>query len=507
MRGPGYVGVQRPSRGRRGLVLSMRWFGEVHQPPVICEVPPETLPWMSTPTPLPGTSGGGRRTGQHQGRSLTGGPLRLIAQYDVKEHSHSRSVIHDRGLMLRRTRDTATTSTLARVNRTTILEALRNSGTLSRQQIGAVTGLSPATVNRLTSALIKEGIVASAGLEPSTGGRPSVLLRYAGGSRLVAAIQLRADRALGILVDFNAKVVYRREIEFDPRPFRPNDHPDSVTLGGEREGGLAQTIELFDLLINEAQTMGTPCLAVGIAVPGVVQHPEGSVGRMPELGWDGVQLGTLLRQRTSLPVVIENDANALAFGELHHGAGQGVNSLVALVLENGLGAGIITNRELHRGARGEAGEIGYLLMDRSSLRRSYADYGDLEDRIGSVALTRTARERGIEVAERELFTAWDIFSLAGRGDAAARELGDEILDMVAIAIAAMVMVLDPELVVVGSSSAGSAEAVIPGIRERLTGRIIRVPPLAAATYRTDGVLLGVAELAASEVSGFAYLAY
>jgi predicted NBD/HSP70 family sugar kinase len=146
-------------------------------------------------------------------------------------------------------------------------------------------------------------------------------------------------------------------------------------------------------------------------------------------------------------------------------------------------------------------------MDRSSLRRSYADYGDLEDRIGSVALTRTARERGIEVAERELFTAWDIFSLAGRGDAAARELGDEILDMVAIAIAAMVMVLDPELVVVGSSSAGSAEAVIPGIRERLTGRIIRVPPLAAATYRTDGVLLGVAELAASEVSGFAYLAY
>ena len=106
-----------------------------------------------------------------------------------------------------------------------------------------------------------------------------------------------------------------------------------------------------------------------------------------------------------------------------------------------------------------------------------------------------------------MFTAWDIFSLAGRGDAAARELGDEILDMVAIAIAAMVMVLDPELVVVGSSSAGSAEAVIPGIRERLTGRIIRVPPLVAATYRTDGVLLGVAELAASEVSGFAYLAY
>jgi len=438
----------------------------------------------------------------------------LIQQCDIKDHAHSRiaiddrgPAIDDRGPMPRRRLNTATTSTLARVNQTAILEALRNSGALSRQQIGAMTGLSPATVNRLTAALIEEGIVASAGREPSTGGRPSVLLRYAGGSRLVAAIQLRADRASGILVDFDAKIVFRREIDFDPRPFRLNNRSNAVTRAGQREGGLAQTIELFDLLISTAQTMGTPCLAVGIAVSGVVQHPEGSVGRMPELGWDGVQLGSLLRRRTSLPIVIENDANALAFGELHRGAGQEVNSLVALVLENGLGAGIITNRKLHRGARGEAGEIGYLLMDRSSLLRSYSDYGDLEDRIGSVALTRAAREHGIEVAERELLTAGDIFSLADNGDAAARELGDEILDMVAIAIAAMVMILDPELVVVGSNFVGSAETVIPGIRERLTGRIIRVPPLVAATHRNDAVLLGVAELAASEVHGFAYLAY
>ena len=438
----------------------------------------------------------------------------LIQQRDIKDHAHSRiaiddrgPAIDDRGPMPRRRLNTATTSTLARVNQTAILEALRNSGALSRQQIGAMTGLSPATVNRLTAALIEEGIVASAGREPSTGGRPSVLLRYAGGSRLVAAIQLRGDRASGILVDFDAKIVFRREIDFDPRPFRLNNRSNAVTRAGQQEGGLAQTIELFDLLISTAQTMGTPCLAVGIAVPGVVQHPEGSVGRMPELGWDGVQLGSLLRRRTSLPIVIENDANALAFGELHRGAGQEVNSLVALVLENGLGAGIITNRKLHRGARGEAGEIGYLLMDRSSLLRSYSDYGDLEDRIGSVALTRAAREHGIEVAEQELLTAGDIFSLADNGDAAARELGDEILDMVAIAIAAMVMILDPELVVVGSNFVGSAETVIPGIRERLTGRIIRVPPLVAATHGNDAVLLGVAELAASEVHGFAYLAY
>jgi len=92
----------------------------------------------------------------------------------------------------KRTRATATTSTLARVNQTAIIEALRESGALSRQQLGVKTGLSPATINRLTASLIDDGLVVAAGQEPSTGGRPSVLLRYAGSSRLVAAIQLRA---------------------------------------------------------------------------------------------------------------------------------------------------------------------------------------------------------------------------------------------------------------------------------------------------------------------------
>ncbi|HEY2556013.1 MAG TPA: ROK family protein, partial [Diaminobutyricibacter sp.] len=275
----------------------------------------------------------------------------------------------------------------------------------------------------------------------------------------------------------------------------------------DQQARLDKTLELFDFLIATAETMGTPCLAVGVAVPGVVQHPEGVVGRMPELGWTDVPLGRLLRQRTSLPIVVENDANALAYGELHRGAGRGLSSLVALFLENGLGAGIITNGELHRGARAEAGEIGYLLMERSSLDRSYSEYGDLEDRIGSIALTRRARERSIPIPAKGVLTAEDVFELAGRGNADAREMADEILDMVALAVAAMVIILDPELVVVGSSFVGSADTVIPGIQERLRGRIIRVPRLEAATHRNDAVLIGAAELAAAEVNGFAYVAY
>ncbi len=399
--------------------------------------------------------------------------------------------------MAKRTRATATTSTLARVNQTAIIEALRESGALSRQQLGVRTGLSPATINRLTASLIDDGLVVAAGQEPSTGGRPSVLLRYAGSSRLVAAIQLRADTVTGILVDFDGKVVFRRSVALATGQ---EGSPD-------QERGLRTIFKLFDDLIATADSMGTPCLAVGVAVPGVVQQPDGVVGTMPEFGWTGVPFGQLLRARTSLPIVVENDANALAYGELHAGAGRGLSSLVALFLENGLGAGIVANGELHRGARAEAGEIGYLLMERSSLERSYDARGDLEDRIGSLALTARARERGMPIPASGSLTAEDVFELARDGNADAQELADEILDMVAIAVAALVIVLDPELVVVGSSFVGSADTVIPGIQERLRGRIIRVPRIEPATHREDAVLLGAAELAAAEVNGFAYLAF
>jgi predicted NBD/HSP70 family sugar kinase len=408
--------------------------------------------------------------------------------------------------MPKRERSTATTSTLARVNQTAIVEALRGMGALSRQQLGALTGLSPATINRLTATLIEEGAVVQAGHVPSTGGRPAVLLRYAGGSRVVAAIQVRADRATGILVDFDGQIIFRREVDFGPQLM-----PQSSGGAGEEERQrdsnvrLEKTLALFDDLIATAATMGTPCLAAGIAVPGVVSHPDGRVSRMPELGWSDMPLGQIFRARTTLPVVVENDANALAFGEFHRGAGRGLSSLVALVLENGLGAGIITNGQLHRGARAEAGEIGYLLMDRFSLSRSYSDIGDLEDRVGSIALTRRARESGLPVPERGV-TAEYVFTLAKSGNPAAEAMADEILDMVAIAVAAMVVILDPELVIVGSSFVGSAETVIPGIQKRLSGRITRVPRVVAAAHRKDAVLLGAAELAAAEVNGFAYFA-
>jgi predicted NBD/HSP70 family sugar kinase len=387
-------------------------------------------------------------------------------------------------------RMTATTRTVSTINQSAIIAALRDHGPLSRARIGQLTGLSPATVNRLTATLARRRLIVQDGQEPSTGGRPSVILRYTGGPRVVSSIQLRGDRVIGGLVDFDGNLIERHVRRFAGAP--------GGRAAADVDHRLGLIADLLEHLLASAEQQGTPCLSVGVSVPGVVAEPEGRIGPLPELGWPELPLRGFLRSHTDLPITIENDANALAYGELRRGAGAGSSNMVALLLDNGMGAGIITNGALHRGRHFEAGEIGYLLMERSSLRRSYNALGDLEDRVGSAALTRSARARGLGSRHDALLTAHDIIELA-ETEPIAREMVDEIVDMVSMAVAALSVILDPEVIVVGSGISSGTDEIIPQIQGRLAGRILRVPSLVPSTLGEDGVLLGAAELAMAEV--------
>lgn len=382
-----------------------------------------------------------------------------------------------------------TLSAVADINRTAIREALRSRGSLSRKQIGEITGLSVATVNRLTGALLDEGLITPDGFESSTGGRPSAKLRYAGDTRATIAVQVRLEGAVAALVDLDGKVRHRETVSFDAAGPRGDTPPPSIL----------QTEALITRLQKVAADLSVRCVAIGVTVPGVVHPENGTIDSIPELGWPPLALAERLSERSGLPAIIENDANALAYGELHRGRGRGLDSLVAILLDNGLGAGIIANGALHRGRRSEAGEVAYLLTDRAALARPVSILGDLEDRIGAEALTREAREHGMQLAEGDLISARRVFELARAGDPIAEAMTNEILDMLAMTVAATAAVLDPHLVVIGSALASDAELILPGITERLKGKLMSPPRLEVAALGVDGVLLGVAELAAAAV--------
>ena len=363
-----------------------------------------------------------------------------------------------------------------------LIAAVREHGPLTRQELAAVTGLSMATINRAGTALLKQRILRTQGRQDSTGGRPAELLAYNGGALTVAGISVTETHASGIVMSLDGQEVDRLETEFVPS-----------TTGGQLtpEDRLNQTLQLFDQVVQAGQG----ALAVGVAVPGVVAGADGTVSAIHELGWDRLRLGSILAGRSPTPVVLENDANCLAVGEHARGAGHQVDDLVAIVLGNGLGAGLMLHGRLYRGRHQEAGEIGYLLTGTDSLARLFPGRGDFESRVGSVPVGQQAAAAGLVSPERgiDLPTALALGMKAGGQGA---RLAQELLDHCALALAALCVVLDPELIILGGRDGlGAIEAIIPALRERLLGRILRVPRIESAALGQDAIMIGAAQLA------------
>ncbi len=376
---------------------------------------------------------------------------------------------------------TPTTSTLSLVNQNAIVEALRAHGPLSRPEIGEHTGLSAATISRLTALLIAEQVVVHDGVAPSTGGRPSIMLRYTGAYRVVAAVKVEPGGLRAALVDFDGKIVHRLFVELEA----------GVNKAASPEVAMSA---LVDRLVRKATKLGTPCVAVGISVPFTVYSDGRLSGTDDDTEWIGLTARDLVDPELHIPVFVENDANALAIGELYNGVGKLSPHFAAITLARGLGAGIVTNGALYRGSRSAAGEIGYLLLGDLSHEEPYPR-GDLETRLGVRALSAKARARALPVRDADEVTVSEILCLARGGNAAAGELASEALDIIARAIAAISSVLDPEFVVLGEGLDEHADFVIPEIERRLAGRIFRVPRLKVSALREDAVLLGAAELA------------
>jgi predicted NBD/HSP70 family sugar kinase len=379
----------------------------------------------------------------------------------------------------------ATTRVVTEINRTAILDALLEHGPLSRKQIVQRTGLSSATVERLSAALLSENLIAVDGLERSSGGRPSYLLRYAGSSRAVAAIEVSETAVRGRLVDFDGATVAEERIVFETGP---SSSAATVRLEG--------TLALAEALVAAAAQQGRLCTGIGVSVPGIVH--EGRVMNTVELGWREIPLGAIIETRTGIPTLVENDANAIAYGEWSQGAAVGTQSAASYVLGVGVGSGVVNDGAIYHGARSGAGEIGFLFADSSALRRYFTEQGDLETRIAAVA-ERSASGPAPAAMPR-------LIDAAAAGDPTVAAAADELFDLLAFSCGALATILDPEVIVLAGHLTRAPEYAIEQISKRLVGRIPFPPRLLAGSLGTDAALVGVGELIARHVRGSTYLA-
>lgn len=349
-------------------------------------------------------------------------------------------------------------SLLRNINRLVILDYLRVHGPASRAQIARALGVSQPTVGRLADELRRDGLVEEAGTLPSDGGRPATLLRLAGQQNLMLGVDLGGTRIFGALANLQGEI--QAELEQDSRatPVSRNS--------------LERLVRLIRSLLDEPRPGGQVVRGIGLGVPGVTHAREGVVVWAPSLGWRDLPLKELLEQEFGLPSFVENDVNLAALGEAWFGAGRGVRNLAVITVGTGIGAGLIIDGALYRGPNDAAGEVGYMLPDTSHLGREDDSFGALE----SLASGTGIAERAARVhPQGKTLAAKEVFEAARDGETWAREVVAQTVDLLALAIANLSAILNPELVVLGGGVANSSDLLIEPIRDRLRG-VVPYPP-------------------------------
>ncbi|WP_162002416.1 ROK family transcriptional regulator [Streptomyces sp. CB01881] len=399
-----------------------------------------------------------------------------------------------------RTPATATTQTVAQVNRTVLLEVLRRHGSLSRQQLAVESGLSTATVHRLVEVLRAEGaVVVEAERAPSSGGRPPQLIRYNAGAQTVLAVAMRPRRIVGVVTDLHGTVLHETEHHWTGLgPARTRELTTEDLTG--------PLLALVDGLRKWAGRHAGPPRALVVGVPGVVRERTGPVEFAPALDWPGMRLHALLQQRFGIPVAVESNVNLVALAVQHSEAAAGVSDLAAVVVGIEVGAGIVLGGRLHRGRLGSAGSLGQLMTDRRALDRPLGRTGDTQSRIGDHAVDRRITEAGLTVgtgspAERVA----ELFRLGRAGEPAAVRLIDELTDDLALLVANLSAVLGPELIALGGRLFWeSAGEMLPAIESRLHGRVPVMPRL-TMVHSTTTELVGAAAAAVRLADGATFI--
>ena len=261
---------------------------------------------------------------------------------------------------------------------------------------------------------------------------------------------------------------------------------------------------------RKAEAQGGVLSAVSVVVPGTVNVADGVVVKAPNVPClDGFRLAAALESELEWPVILENDANAAAIGEMWRGAGQGYCTLICVTLGTGVGGGIILDGKLWRGADGSAGEIGHIGVDPfAGVACTCGSRGCLEVYASATAIVRMTREARPRYPNSILHNTEDLTSAkiyqAGReGDELAIEVFRRMGVYLGIGLASLINVLNPEIVVIGGGLSNGWELFEKHMHQQVIERAFPIPARRVKIVRAqcgdDAGLLGAAQLAFTDV--------
>jgi len=367
-------------------------------------------------------------------------------------------------------------------NKRIVIDMIRfTPGGISRAELARRMSLTRSAISSIVDDLKNMGLVDEIETGPTTGGRRPILLAINPRFGNIIGIDMGATHLRLVVTDFSAHVL--EEIE---HPFSVIDGPVSC---------LEQVNRLVSELLGRLKLTPDNITAIGMDVPGPVVANAGMVSSPPIMpGWDGYPIRTRLEDIWHLPVTIGNDAEMGALGEWAYGAGRSENNLAYIKVGTGVGAGLILDGHIYRGATGTAGEIGHVTIEDNGPLCTCGNYGCLEAMAGGLAIARKARE-AIEKRRRtqlsaippEKILAVDVAQAAQQGDLVAQQIITEAGRYLGIAIASLVNIFNPGLVVIGGGVSQLGDLLLEPIRKTVIERSLHS---AAKAVRITSAVLG-----------------
>ncbi|WP_084516565.1 ROK family transcriptional regulator [Microtetraspora niveoalba] len=387
-----------------------------------------------------------------------------------------------------------TPSLLRAINDRAALMVLLERGPLTRPELGALTGLSKPTASQLLSRLQEAGLVVLDGIREGLPGRTAELYRINAAAAHVAALDVTPARIAVAVADITGTVVSEYRL---PTPGRAGgDIVERVRTALE---GACAAVKTGDSAEDGIEVAALRRAVIGIG--GAVDPSTGRLGYAAHIpGWHIPDVVGTLRDGVGVPVDVENDVNLVAQAEQARGSARGHQDYVLLWADEGIGSALVLGGRLHRGATGGAGEVGYMPAIGAPTAREVgrrADHG-FQALAGGPAVLRIMRAHGLRgaTAAAAVQNAARAAESGGRLAAAAGEALRELASRLAVGLAAITAVVDPEIVVLsGGVLLAGGDTLRELVERELHTLTIPRPPLRLSTVEGNPVLAGALDLA------------
>jgi predicted NBD/HSP70 family sugar kinase len=383
------------------------------------------------------------------------------------------------------------------LNRLLILNGVRVSGPITRVAVAHRTGLSRTTVSSIVDELLADNLLFEGKTVEAapTGGRRATLLHFNADAGYVIGVDLGRSHLTLLLTNLAGQIIARHSGPFD------------ASLGPEI--CLQQVIASLMDFTTEHQIGWHQIIGVGLGIPGPMDAASRMLVRPPRMpGWDQYDMRTVMERACKVPMYFDNDANMGARGESQYGAARDVDNMAYVKVATGIGCGLILNGDIYRGSSGAAGELGHVTIDDNGPLCDCGNRGCLEVVAGAAAVTMAASravypdsgasnggqdgrdaEDSAPAGPRraDLLDVADVVHAALAGDTIAQEAIERAGYHIGIALAGLVNIFNPSLILLDGSMARAGEFLLGPIRQGIARRSLAA---SSAATRIEMAQLG-----------------